>query len=133
MNIINKLLLNATSESSAVSELRHWHPLFQSLTFQGSRAIFQRSSIVRLRSTQLLFREGMPELVVYIILCGRMLVHTADLGLLGVAGTGDSLGEESLFCRKYVARYTALRVGRKRVWPKEAVACWPLKGKRWKG
>lgn len=104
MNSINKLLLNKASEDIVVSELRHYHPLFQSFTFQGARIIFQRSSIVRLRSMQLLFKEGIQEHIVYIVLCGRILVRTVDLGLLGVVGIGESLGEESLLSKLYVAR-----------------------------
>lgn len=104
MNSINKLLLNTASESSVVSELRHYHPLFKTFTFQGSRMIFQRGLIVRLRSMQLLFKERTQEFVVYIVLCGRIVVCNVDLGLLGVVGIGESLGEESLLSRKYVAR-----------------------------
>eukprot|EP00826_Nyctotherus_ovalis_P053318 TRINITY_DN6908_c0_g1_i2.p2 TRINITY_DN6908_c0_g1~~TRINITY_DN6908_c0_g1_i2.p2 ORF type:complete len:105 (-),score=8.23 TRINITY_DN6908_c0_g1_i2:248-562(-) len=95
MNAVNKLLLNETTESAVIAEVKRHHPLFKRLTYQATEMIFQRGVIARLKSAQILFREGTQDLMVYIILCGKIIVRSNDQGILCIAGPGESVGEES--------------------------------------
>ena len=104
MNSINKYLANAVSESTFITEIQQYHPFFKSLTFQGARMIFQCSAVVRLRPSQILFREGSKECVAYIILCGKIVIRNMDQGVLGVIGLRDTVGEEAFLSSNYFVR-----------------------------
>lgn len=104
MNSVNRFLINASSESTVVSDIRRYHPLFRRLTFQGSVMIFRQCAIVRLGPSQLLFKEAQRELFVYLILYGKLMLRTVDDGVLGVAGPGESVGEEAFLCAGFQTR-----------------------------
>lgn len=105
MNSINRYLLNASSESTVVSDIRRYHPLFKRFTFQGSLMIFRQCTIVRLKSSQILFKEGQRDRIAYIVLYGKLVIRTMEDGVLGVAGSGESVGEETIFGKNFQARY----------------------------
>ena len=84
-----------------VSDIRRRHPLFSHLTFKGSSIIFRQCSILRLRPSQILFKEGQRDRGIYIILEGRLALRTKDGGVLGVLGIGESAGEEAFLLSNF--------------------------------
>ena len=84
--------------------MRHYHPLFKRLTYQASEMIFQKGAIMRLKSAQVLFKEGSQDLLIYIILSGKIIIRNNDQGILGVIGPTESIGEESYLVISYRCR-----------------------------
>eukprot|EP00826_Nyctotherus_ovalis_P051875 TRINITY_DN6510_c0_g1_i2.p1 TRINITY_DN6510_c0_g1~~TRINITY_DN6510_c0_g1_i2.p1 ORF type:complete len:105 (-),score=28.71 TRINITY_DN6510_c0_g1_i2:308-622(-) len=104
MNSINHFLNDPSTSTSAISELRNYHPLFMKLTYKGAGIVFRHGDIVDLKSYQILFKEGMAESAVFVVLYGRAIVRTAKGGVLGLVGIGESVGEEAMFMPKYEFR-----------------------------
>ena len=53
--------------------------------------------LLRIKKGHTIYREGDPSNdTAYIILYGKILLHTAKLGAIGSVSTGDTLGEEGL-------------------------------------
>ena len=104
VNSINRYLLNSSSESSIVSDIRRYHPLFRKLTFQGSVMIFRQCTLVQLQPSQILYKEGQRELFVYAILYGKLVLRAIEDGVLGVAGPGESVGEEAFLSLTFQSR-----------------------------
>ena len=101
---MDEFLLNTASESAVVSEIRNYHPFFRKLTYQSSAAIFQQSSIVCLKPSQVLFKEGESEYNLHIILCGRIIIYANDQDTLGIVAPGESVGEEAFISSDYSFR-----------------------------
>lgn len=97
MDAVNKLLTSDISTESFLAVLRNSHPLFKNLTYRGAGMIFGKGRILKLRPSQILFKEGMKGDLVCIVLYGKILLRTASRGVLGVATPGESVGEETVF------------------------------------
>ena len=77
-------------------QLRKHHPLFLSLSFESCKEIINKLPLIVLENTQLLYKEGEYISSAYIIIMGKIIVHTKVLGTIGVASIGDVVGEECL-------------------------------------
>ncbi len=45
-------------QATALSDLRRYHPVFEKLTFQGTKIIFRSNKLQTLRPGQVLYKEG---------------------------------------------------------------------------
>lgn len=76
-------------------------PLFASLSDEESRALVNRSVCRSVRRGEVLFREGEPCRGLYLVVEGRVRTYRANSDgqeqVFGVFGTGESLGDASLF------------------------------------
>jgi len=97
MEALNKLLTNDISTASFVSTMRNHHPLFKNLGYRSAGIIFGKGRILKLKPSQILYKEGTRGDIISIILYGKILLRTAERGMLGVALPGESIGEEILF------------------------------------
>ena len=77
-------------------QLRKHHPLFLSLSFESCKEIINKLPLIVLENTQLLYKEGEYISSAYIIIMGKIIVHTKVFGTIGVASIGDVVGEECL-------------------------------------
>ena len=105
MTSINLFFRNEISETSVISEIHKYHPLFRLMIVQSVDLTFQSASILCLKPSQILFKEGSRETLIYIILYGKIVIRTMDQGVLGVVGPGESVGEESFLTINYKYRY----------------------------
>lgn len=76
------------------------HPLFRKLTLPTVKEILLCSTLIRVKHGAKIYKEGVSSSETsYLILYGKFLLHTSKLGPIGVASTGDSLGEEGILER----------------------------------
>eukprot|EP00826_Nyctotherus_ovalis_P062357 TRINITY_DN9007_c0_g1_i4.p2 TRINITY_DN9007_c0_g1~~TRINITY_DN9007_c0_g1_i4.p2 ORF type:complete len:131 (+),score=40.05 TRINITY_DN9007_c0_g1_i4:26-394(+) len=94
---VNKLLTSDIDTESFIAVIRSNHPLFKNLTYRSAGMIFGKGRILKLKPSQILFKEGMKGDLVCIVLYGKILLRRADRGVLGVAMPGESVGEEIVF------------------------------------
>jgi len=101
MRIVDELQITNNTDISIISELRRYHPLFEKLTFQGTRIVLKEGKFIKLKPAQVLFKEGNKEEIAYFIMYGKIVVRTMEEGTLGVASPGDSVGEEIALVPEY--------------------------------
>ena len=97
-------MLNPASESSALSIIRKHHPLFKKITPQGTKKIFLNGQIVKLKASQILYKEGYNENMAYVVIYGKAVIWTIEEGVLGVADLNNSVGEEAFIAINYKSR-----------------------------
>ena len=62
--------------------------------------ILQRGSIIRLEPGQILFGDGSLSNIVFIILCGKIVIRGIEDNVLDVIGADESVGEEAYLLPK---------------------------------
>ena len=73
------------------------HPLFKKVSLVTVKELLVYCVLLRVKSGVSIYKEGdSSNATTYIILFGKFLLHTAKLGPIGTASTGDTLGEEGL-------------------------------------
>ena len=83
-------------DGSMISDIRRYHPFFRKLTFQGAGMLFKHGKVHNLNASQILYKEGSKGTSIYIILCGKVMLHNEERGLLEVSTPDQSIGEESI-------------------------------------
>jgi len=101
METLNRFTFNEISESSVIADLRLYHPLFKELNFKSSSIIFHNGSLIQLNDTQVLYKEGAGDCLVYIVLCGRLIVYTQYGDVLSVVRAGECVGEEAFMSSQW--------------------------------
>ncbi len=77
------------------------HPLFKKLSLLTVKELLVYCVLLRIKKGHTIYREGdSSNDTSYIILYGKILLHTSKLGAIGAVNTGDSLGEEGLLEKK---------------------------------
>jgi len=104
MIVIKKYLNNKCSNTLLTSTIRKNHSIFRKISLQGTRIILRQAKLIKLKPSQLLYKEGYDERVCYIVLYGRVVVLVVDEGILGIMSSGESIGEECLLIPSYNCR-----------------------------
>jgi len=77
------------------------HPLFKKLSLLTVKELLVYCVLLRIKKGHTIYREGdSSNDTSYIILYGKILLHSAKLGAIGAVTTGDSLGEEGILEKK---------------------------------
>eukprot|EP00826_Nyctotherus_ovalis_P014515 TRINITY_DN14053_c0_g2_i1.p1 TRINITY_DN14053_c0_g2~~TRINITY_DN14053_c0_g2_i1.p1 ORF type:complete len:233 (+),score=31.29 TRINITY_DN14053_c0_g2_i1:408-1106(+) len=127
INSISKLMANPASMLSATKSIRKHHPLFRKLSSQGTKIVFSNGRIIRLKGSEVLYKQNRRENVAYIVLYGKIAVWTIDEGVLGTVDLHDSVGEEAFIAKNYKHRYFIItKVELRDACAREIVECWQL-------
>lgn len=76
-----------------------FHPFFNSISIKATKDILGICTLVKLLHGKLLYKEGDKSSSVYIILLGKVVIHTNEQGALGVLTMKNTVGEETQFSR----------------------------------
>lgn len=77
-----------------------YHNFFSKISSQAVRFMLKNWFLIKLSQDQLLFKENDTPLGFYVVLFGKIVMHSKSLGAIGVATIGDVIGEEMLFERQ---------------------------------
>ena len=86
-------------------ELMKNHPFFHLISNNALREMLNLFPMVKLKDNQLLYKEGDPTHTAFIILFGKLVIHSKELGAIGMVKMGDMVGEEFLFETKRQKRH----------------------------
>ena len=100
-------MTNSSAATSAIGSIRKYHPLFKKLSFQGSKIIFSNGKLIKLKASQILYKQSRRENVAYIILYGKIAIWVMEGGVLSTVDLHDSVGEESFLAKEYKCRYSS--------------------------
>jgi hypothetical protein len=76
-------------------EVMRFHPIFKNFSHVFVKLIFKESKLYKLAKGRLLYDHKKENDTVYLILCGKIVLHHEELGALGVLTMNNCLGEES--------------------------------------
>ena len=74
-----------------------YHDFFAKISSQAVRLMLKNWYLIKLSQDQLLYKEGDTPLGFYMVLFGKIVMHSKNLGAIGVSTVGDFIGEELLF------------------------------------
>ena len=83
--------------SVSVGNLMKYHNFFGKISSQAVRLLLKNWYLIKLSQDQLLYKEHDTPLGFYIVLFGKIVMHSKSLGAIGMATIGDFIGEELLF------------------------------------
>lgn len=83
--------------SVSVVNLMKYHTFFAKISSQAVRMILKNWHLIKLSQDQLLYKENDTPLGFYVVLFGKVVMHSKNLGAIGMASMGDFVGEELLF------------------------------------
>lgn len=83
--------------SVSVVNLMKYHNFFAKISSQSVRLMLKNWHLIKLSQDQLLYKENDTPLGFYIVLFGKVVMHSKNLGAIGMAAVGDFVGEEMLF------------------------------------
>eukprot|EP00347_Sterkiella_histriomuscorum_P021290 403334523 len=81
----------------SVVNLMKYHSFFYKISVQAVKQMLRTFPLIKLSQEQLLYKEGDTQLSFYLIIFGKVLLHSKDLGAIGLLRMGDFIGEEILF------------------------------------
>jgi hypothetical protein len=71
----NSRYSGTTSVNVASLELMRLHPIFNRLSFYGVRDFLKECKLVKLRASQMLYRQDDPEDSIFIVVFGKVVLH----------------------------------------------------------
>lgn len=77
-------------------QLKKHHSLFLNLSFDTCKEIITHAPLIVLEDSQLLYKEGELISSAYILITGKIIMHSKKLGAIGLVKIGDTIGEECL-------------------------------------
>ena len=77
-------------------QLKKHHQLFLNLGFDTCKEMITQMPLIILEDSQLLYKEGEDIASAYIVVLGKLILHSKKLGAIGLVKIGDMIGEESL-------------------------------------
>jgi hypothetical protein len=75
-------------------QLKKHHSLFLNLSFDTCKEIITHAPLIVLEDSQLLYKEGELISSAYILITGKIIMHSKKLGAIGLVIIGDMIGEE---------------------------------------
>ena len=81
----------------SVVHLMKFHDFFAKISSQAVKMMLKNWCLIKLSQDQLLYKEADTPLGFYIVLFGKIVMHSKSLGAIGVSTVGDFIGEELLF------------------------------------
>lgn len=83
--------------SVSVVNLMKYHDFFAKISSQAVKLMLKNWHLIKLSQDQLLYKENDTPLGFYIVLFGKVVLHSKSLGAIGMGAVGDFVGEELLF------------------------------------
>jgi len=83
--------------SVSVVNLMKYHHFFGKISSQSVRMLLKNWYLIKLSQDQLLYKENDTPLGFYIVLFGKIVMHSKNLGAIGMVTMGDVIGEELIF------------------------------------
>jgi CRP-like cAMP-binding protein len=74
-----------------------YHIFFFKISSQAVRQLFKSLYLIKLSQEQLLYKQGDTQVSFFLVLFGKIVLHSKDLGAIGMVKMGDFMGEELLF------------------------------------
>lgn len=81
-----------------------YNEFFAKFSTPGLKHIIKSLYLVKLGEEQLLYKEVDSQFSFFIVLFGKIILHTKDLGAIGLVKMGDFIGQDILFDYKSKAR-----------------------------
>ena len=75
-------------------QLKKHHSLFLKLGIETCKEMISHMPLIILDDTQLLYKEGEYVNSAYIVILGKIIMHTTKLGVIGLITIGEFVGEE---------------------------------------
>ncbi|CAI2368114.1 unnamed protein product [Moneuplotes crassus] len=76
--------------------LKKHHSLFLNLSTDMCNEMILQMPLLVLKDSELLYKEGEPINAAYIVVMGKVIMHSKKLGAIGLVKVGDVIGEECL-------------------------------------
>ena len=74
-----------------------YHSFFCKISSQAVKLMMKNWALIKLSQDQLLYKENDTPLGFYIVLFGKIVMHSRALGAIGIVTIGDFIGEELVF------------------------------------
>lgn len=83
--------------SVSVVNLMKYHCFFGKISSQAVKLMMKNWHLIKLSQDQLLYKENDTPLGFYMVIFGKIVMHSKDLGAIGMVSVGDFIGEELIF------------------------------------
>ena len=74
-----------------------YHDFFCKISSQAVKLMLKNWHLIKLSQDQLLYKEQDTPLGFYMVIFGKIVMHSKTLGAIGMVSCGDFIGEELLF------------------------------------
>ncbi len=84
-----------------------YHHFFGKISSQAVKLMMKNWHLIKLNQDQLLYKEHDTPLGFYLVIFGKLVMHSKSLGAIGMCSSGDFIGEELIFERPPEAKSIA--------------------------